>query len=455
MQSMRPVIRGWTMALCAAGHALVACESPVPVTTDLCGGHGEFASEIGIGSRGGYDLVFVIEAGLAERVSSWVEAVVRQLVTGDADSDRRQDHHAEPFLRVAVLLPDEVPALLAFQQCSAQPGVACSSTELAHAAYRYRPYGYGDDPDAFLESVRCRLANVGRASACPPAPEPESVRESRPFAQTWADVVVVTDRDLCAAGDATCAEDPLRALLAGQRAIRVNWVAGVPADLLNDEGQRRLEIDRSDYLMQLASDPRLADDAAPLDCAGGEAEPARRLLQALSSDEDDGSLLSLCALDARALIDRTYFTCGGFADASPLFYGIDDVRFAADGRARCDLLEILPADGPITRCEQLLDFGRSTVDDVAQDEGRETCRLEQLVIDGGAPPSGYGFFYTPGPTESPAGRMPARSDFLPPCFGVIDGPAARFELTAETEAITDSTLLLRCELTHGGDAGCD
>lgn len=66
---------------------------------------------------------------------------------------------------MAVLLPEQVPELLATLGCPLQPEMSCPPTELPYATYHYHPYGYADDPARFLDSARawCRTPTM-RAS---------------------------------------------------------------------------------------------------------------------------------------------------------------------------------------------------------------------------------------------------------------------------------------------------
>jgi hypothetical protein len=123
---------------------------------------------------------------------------------------------------------------------------------------------------------------------------------------------------------------------------------------------------------------------------------------------------------------------------------------APDGSVPCALFETLPAEGPITRCAQLADFGRGAA--VMGEDGRESCPLNQVVAEGETVPSGYGFFYAAEPLDEDPDRAPQRSDFLPPCYGLIGTSQPHFEFTPETALIAGSTLRLRCQLTHGAAA---
>ena len=68
-------------------------------------------------------------------------------------------------------------------------------------------------------------------------------------------------------------------------------------------------------------------------------------------------MLSLCDFAAGRLLEHTSFACDGHADAGA--FGLPSaVRVEPDGRVRCELSETLPATGWITRCDQLMEFGR-------------------------------------------------------------------------------------------------
>jgi hypothetical protein len=132
---------------------------------------------------------------------------------------------------------------------------------------------------------------------------------------------------------------------------------------------------------------------------------------------------------------------------------MDDVRVEPDGRARCELTETLPANGRIRRCDQLAEFGRTRHG--LTEDGREVCRLEQLVQTDDTAPVGHGFYVTRGDTPPVTGRAPLRTDFRPPCFGLIGSYQPHFEFTRETPIVEDSVMKVRCELTHGDAADCE
>lgn len=275
-----------------------------------------------------------------------------------------------------------------------------------------------------------------------------------PPLQGWAEVVVITDRDLCAAEDPACAGDPLRALLDFDLmdSSIVSLIAGLPPDLVDEASLSALDIDREARLAAIATDSRLADDAEPIACDGVVADPAGRIVRELASHSHRGALLSLCALDAETLLDRTYYYCQGGADGAWITPPAD-VSVQPDGKVACELLETLPEEGPITHCDQLSQFGRGP--DFSGDDGRETCALDQLVAEGGVVPSGYGFFHTAQPITARPDRPPVRGDFLRPCFGLIPSRLPHIELSPETALIAGSRLTMRCQLDHRSDAGCD
>jgi len=126
---------------------------------------------------------------------------------------------------------------------------------------------------------------------------------------------------------------------------------------------------------------------------------------------------------------------------------LDRVLFQDDGRAQCELKETLPTRGPITRCDQLTDFGRAL--DHIDDNGHEVCAIGQLPPDhGDSTPDGHGFYFYDGDNAPRYGLLPfANRDPEYTCKnGVypLDGPHILMSLG--TPFVPQSIINLRCAL---------
>lgn len=185
--------------------------------------------------------------------------------------------------------------------------------------------------------------------------------------------------------------------------------------------------------------------ATPADCSGS----------------DDATLVpSFLSVTAEDLATKTFaefFDFSGAADFGPWSPPIDRVMVDDDGRVQCSLKETLPASGPITRCDQLVDFGRSF--DRVDADGRDVCEIQQLAPDlGDATPVGYGFYYYEGNDQPPVlSLLPIASPY--PEFGlgcncgVFYGYGHPYLLmTLDTPFIPDTTIDLRCALDPGEPA---
>jgi hypothetical protein len=424
----------------AVALGLGACNDSVPITTAFCGGFGEAKAEFASTPSGYAPTVFVVEPGLAPRMSALIAASVRQMITGDSDGDGRQDEWAYPKAQIAIVSTSDLFPLLSSLDCTPAPGLPCPPTKLANALYQYAPYGYADDVDAFLDAVDCLAANLDHAGdACTSQFIRRETEDLR-----YANVVIITDRDLCDATDPACKDEPMRKLVSGFP--RVDLVVAVPADLLDDASYEQLQ--PSDYYARILGDPRMAKGAGPLSCGDVSAEPARNFVSVFSHDDSSfGALLSLCSTTAKALVDRDEDMCGAYVDAVRLNI-FSDTRIEADGRAACKVLETLPPTGRITHCAQLSDHGRSL--DSIRADGRETCSWTQISPDAAMRGPQEGFYLVNGPWTHPAPDQRTREDFTPPCYGIADSPGPHLEYTPGTPFIAGSTRIIDCVLDHGG-----
>ncbi len=129
--------------------------------------------------------------------------------------------------------------------------------------------------------------------------------------------------------------------------------------------------------------------------------------------------------------------------------GLDAVRFDDDGRAQCEVLETLPRSGPITRCAQLADFGRSF--DHVDDDGREVCAIAQVLTDAaGEPDSGHGFYVYDGARGEPSVLsflpVPTPTPAFPPGCSVITSDGLHVLMKDNTPFVTPASVASHCTL---------
>ena len=127
----------------------------------------------------------------------------------------------------------------------------------------------------------------------------------------------------------------------------------------------------------------------------------------------------------------------------------------AQGEVACEVLETLPTEGEITRCDQLSDAGREFV---RTDGGAEVCRLTQLPVDRSGntpqPAAGAGWYYDDFSADV-LGTCPARAPQRI-SFSVAGQPrpgsSVRLECTSRAQAQTQRAVSLGASC--GGDADC-
>lgn len=126
---------------------------------------------------------------------------------------------------------------------------------------------------------------------------------------------------------------------------------------------------------------------------------------------------------------------------------LNDVAFDDDGLVRCTVTETLPSTGPITRCEQLTDAGRTLLR--VDDAGREVCSLAQVGTNAdGSPGTGRGFYFYDGdmPPHDGAFTRPTASPDRPTTCGVYFSPGRYLLQTPATPFVWGSEITERCTL---------
>lgn len=431
---------------------LLGCADEPLTTQQGCSG-GELFREIAFFDPPG-ELLLIVEPELAERLRPRLLALLRAFATGEVDDVPGKDVWAASTARVGAVSIQAAEGVALEQRCleAGNDPSHCFHSPLPFVRYHGAPYGFADDPDAFAEQVLCLLGPG--ADGCASAPEPDEP----PFDSVPLQVWLITDQDSCDpfGGEQGC--DPqLNALVGTWRGNRMwgsGWwwptlIAGFPADLTTVNAFHGVDDDRSRYLRQIASDPRMLAPRGADACEGrGElsAEPARELLRTFG-DTGDGDM-SICADDYRPVLEMT--SCGGFFDGATWDLDPEQLARDADGRADCDFDEVLPAKGPIMHCAQLADFGRSA-EPVAMDHGREVCRLDQLTPSDGAAGNGYGWYLA-----DASDRESVQPEPLPTCFGIILGNGLTPVYAHGTARVPNSSVRFRCATaaTPSGQPRC-
>lgn len=227
-------------------------------------------------------------------------------------------------------------------------------------------------------------------------------------------------------------------------------IVGLPQDLIPARNETIdytaiLNDDRMQYVETGNSGNFLRDSCTTLAADGsvrGSADPPRRVIETAAGLAARGAsvtLSSICADDFGPAIDGVV---GKIADALGAACLPRDLNADAAGNVDCDVLELLPATGEITRCDQLA--GRELI----AGEGtttRELCRVTQVDRARGAANMEAGWFYDDRSEER------ARA-----C-----GPEGqRIQFTTVAPPVTGSVIRLECLQTFAlrqvtGDTVCD
>jgi len=181
--------------------------------------------------------------------------------------------------------------------------------------------------------------------------------------------------------------------------VRIAAITGVPTDLVEDKfdrfgvGDDDLGPDGREALYDaILGDPRMRAnesnnngvDPVCTRSDGLSATPSPRIVQAVREFGANGAVGTVCSDDYRPIlaeflkpVDSYYERCMGFClDHS------HTLLKQRDGTVNCVLEETLPKDGPITRCEQLADFGREPKPlDVEKADGSDVCRIQHARLE--------------------------------------------------------------------------
>ncbi|MDW8363299.1 MAG: hypothetical protein RMK74_12935 [Myxococcales bacterium] len=237
-------------------------------------------------------------------------------------------------------------------------------------------------------------------------------------------------------------------------------ITGVPVDAVDEPG----EVDEPADFDRLLADPRMQERLVPdptrpgrmmlapsCEVAGrGKAVPPRRIVRVAGELMRRGAgavVQSICQSDygpaLDRLVDRIADALGGACLPRPLHPD-------ATGRVPCEVVEWLPATGPITRCEQLPGREAAGMD---PDTGRARCRIVQRVMRDGRPPQAPGWYYDTESVEraeqcGPSGRRIAfTEDARPPA-----GSEVRLECLQPVSRVPEGVLDVGSPC--GGIASC-
>lgn len=362
------------VSICIAVLSLSTCTPSQPAPTDV----DPWRASTPLGE----EVLIIASSEDAPRVRQRVVQLLRAYVSGDHDDEPGQDHWAPADLRVTVVTPERAAAFAQEARCLARDsedaGAAdCAQTTVPSVRYRWAPYGYADDVDAFVANVDCLLGAL--TDNC--TPQPTAANAGRPRADAPFEAWLVATRDVCtAAADSGDCDPALTSLLArwprytyddGSPLWWPRLIFGMPREVL----WNAVPGSRSEFVRELVQDPRMQARASDICRGSGElrALPGVGLLERFS--EDGGGFISVCAADYRPLLDME--TCAFSADWAAL--GIDDLQHPRDdaGLYPCELEELLPSDGPLTQCSQLADHGRDPKP-LRIYEAREVCRVQQV-----------------------------------------------------------------------------
>ncbi|NOY91728.1 MAG: hypothetical protein GXP55_11055 [Deltaproteobacteria bacterium] len=176
-------------------------------------------------------------------------------------------------------------------------------------------------------------------------------------------------------------------------------LVGMPGDLVPDIDEPDFAAVLDDPRMQQAPDPSAPSGlAASCDVPGvGPATPPRRIVQVAQALHEAGAnvaLGSICQGDYRTPIDA-FLTRLADVFGQNCLPRIPTRR--PSGKVECMLVEVLPAEGELTRCSQLADAGRSRLRTHVDSEGvaHELCEVRQLLTTTTTTevPTGMGWYY--------------------------------------------------------------
>lgn len=248
--------------------------------------------------------------------------------------------------------------------------------------------------------------------------------------------------------------DGLLGLRANASLIVFSAIVGLPQELVptvDDEinftailGDARMQYEETGNSANF-----LRDSCITLNADGsvrGSADPPRRMLETARGLEEGGAsvtLSSICSDDFGPAIDGVIRKIGDVLGGACL---PRDLNQDAAGNVDCDVLELLPNTGSVTRCDQL--GGRTFVEQVAGQDGasaRELCRVTQVDRERGMSNLEAGWYYDD--------QSEDRSD-------ACGADGQRIAFTDVAPPVTGATVSLECLQTFAfgrtsDDTACD
>jgi hypothetical protein len=162
--------------------------------------------------------------------------------------------------------------------------------------------------------------------------------------------------------------------------------------------------------------------------------------------DSDTPIGSVCAADLRPALGAIEYCCQHCSSEYVPFSSGERLTRHDDGTYACQLHEVLPAEGPVTRCEQLSAYGRESVP-IAIEDGRQVCSLVQRREAEAS--EHYGWYvptqrawYSPWPSDPEVDR--------PFCAELREVSPHWPALTPSTYYVPGSTIRYRCFAENDG-----
>ncbi len=426
-------------------------------------------------------------SGTAEDQVSLTAAFPRllsALVTGDRDGDRRLDFAPVEDLHVGIVTSDMgnlgAPVPATCETTFGDDGVLVTrgSPWVAGCAETYPPFltiGPGTDVARLARDFQC-VALVGTGGcgfeqpleavlkALTPSTSPirfaldttgHADRENAGFARddSLLAMVVLTDEDDCSVSDpelfdptsvrytgelsVRCAVypdavQPVSRFVDGLRALRsarparlvFAVIGGVPLDLVAPSGPTDFVAMLGDERMQsrVSEGGMLMRLAPSCNVPGrGIAMPPQRIVEVAHGLAPWSTVQSMCQDDYASAMD---------AIAAQIASGLESTCLArsvvadAAGHVACDVLEIMPGAGDVTRCADApgRTFVRMSSSELGEPLGREVCAVPETPRGAGA-----GWYYEEG-TDAAAACGPATPQRIAFTAGFGRAPGATFRV---------------------------
>lgn len=414
-------MRTHLIVLVAAALALAGCMDRELATIAPCG-HLNPSAAVRPETLRDVDLLFVVDDSRSMRVeqralAAQVDRMVTMLTTGDLDGDGERDQPPVHSLRVGVVSTD----MGGHPSCGEGDGGAFVDGT-------FLTFEDGDRPERFARLVSEQVDSLGTGGCAVEQPLEASLAALRPERGMLRDdsilaVVVLTDEDDCSGyerlglGDeqdeTTCARRrddllPISRYVDGLLALRDDpsrvvfaAISGVDPDVPSHLDAAGLDGLVESQERRLAAMPADAT-TAPRTCESADSEDAFRFAhaplrilqtaQGLSARGAQVTVDSICEAD---YADAIHAVAREIGDALGYACLPRPMHAGADGLVDCRVLEVLPADGPITRCEQIADRGRVPF---GSEDGREVCLVQQVT----GPEAGAGWYYDGGAAAAAA-----------------------------------------------------